>query len=429
MNKILLFLKAVRCSYLVKSASTYTCASIINKTIPVLLLPILTRYLSPEDYGIVSMFAVMLSLTSVFIGVNTQGAIIRKYFDKDEIDFASYISNCLYILVFSTFFVSLIFYYFSTWLSKYSSIPEKWLWFILLMSFTQFVILTLLSLLRVQLKAAKFGLFQISQTALNILLSIVFVIGLKMDWRGRISALVITNSVFAIISFILLVKHKFIKFDFKLNYIKDALKFGLPLIPHSLGAVTNAMIGRFLVTNMLGVYDTGMYSVAIQIGSIISLVSVSFNNAYAPWLFGQLKKSEFRIKIKIVKFTYLYFFLILLLVGIVSCFIPIIIKTLVAKKFSGSSKYIFWIMLGYAFEGMYFMVTNYIFYTMKTTILAMITFLSAIVNLVSSYFFIVSNGAIGAAQGFTLSLLISFFLTWFYSARVYRMPWFSFYRK
>jgi O-antigen/teichoic acid export membrane protein len=76
---------------LFRSASVYTLTQAINSAIPFFLMPILTRYLTPTDYGIVAMFGVLLSFVAPFTGLSIHGAIARQYYDRDEIDM---LDNC-----------------------------------------------------------------------------------------------------------------------------------------------------------------------------------------------------------------------------------------------------------------------------------------------------------------------------------------------
>ena len=156
---------------------------------------------------------------------------------------------------------------------------------------------------------------------------------------------------------------------------------------------------------------------------IIGLLATSFNNAYSPWLYEQLKKENILTNLKIVKMTYIYDFCILFLAITLATTVPFFLKLLVGEKFVGSGQFIIWIALGGAFQGMYYMVTNYIFYAQQTHLLAWVTFLTAVINLISSYFLIIWNGAIGAAQGTMIAFFLSFLITWFLSAKVYKMPW------
>lgn len=94
-----MYLNRIANSKLIRSASIYTLTNVINKAIPFLLLPILTRYLTPEDYGIVSMFGVLVSLVTPFTGLSIHGAIARMYYEIDSVDIKAYITNCLLILL------------------------------------------------------------------------------------------------------------------------------------------------------------------------------------------------------------------------------------------------------------------------------------------------------------------------------------------
>jgi O-antigen/teichoic acid export membrane protein len=244
-----------------------------------------------------------------------------------------------------------------------------------------------------------------------------------MNWQGRIQAQVIAVGIFAPLALLILFHGNWFKSGFNLIYIKNALNFGIPLIPHTIGGLAITATDRILITNLVGIQDTGIYVVGSQIGMIISILATSFNRAYSPWLYEQLKKENILINLKIVKLTYVYYFCILLLAITLATTVPFFFKFLVGEKFVNSSQFIIWIALGGAFQGMYYMVTNYIFYAQKTHLLAWVTFLTAVINFIISYFLINWNGAIGAAQGTMIAFFISFLMTWFISAKLYKMPW------
>lgn len=69
------------------------------------------------------------------------------------------------------------------------------------------------------------------------------------------------------------------------------------------------------------------------------------------------------------------------------------------------------------------MVVNYIFYAQQTKILAIVTFVKAIINILLNYFFINLFGAIGAAKAITLTFLTKFIMVWIVSNKVHKMPW------
>jgi len=280
-----------------------------------------------------------------------------------------------------------------------------------------------LGLWQVEQKSLPYGLFQISRTILNISLSLIFVVLLSWGWQGRILGIVSTSIVFGLVSIFVIYKREYIKFSFNKKYIKDALFFGVPLIPHALGGWIITGIDRIFINSMVGIAATGVYTVGYQIGMVVEILAYSFSLAWAPFLYEKLKENNHSTKVKIVKFTYLYDGGIILFALIISFIAPYFLKFFVSQDFYFAYKYVLWIALGYAFRGMYFMVVTYIYYIKKTYILAWVTFFSASVNIVLNYFFIKANGAIGAAQATTITFFVQFIMVWILGAKAYKMPW------
>lgn len=416
-------IKRVINSSLFQGAGIYAFFSMIKSAIPFFLLPVLTRYLSPADYGILAMFAVLVGICKPFAGLNVVAAIKVKYYDRNNVDLPQYIGNCFTILLVSTVVFSGIVWFFADPLCEFSAFPKDWLWAVLVVAFGQFVVMVLMLIWQVQNKATDYGTYQVLQTLSSIGITIFLVVVLGKNWQGKIEAQLITIFLFAAYGFYWLYKNGFINFSFNMAYIKSALKFGIPLIPHTLGSIFISYTDRTFITNMVGIAATGIYVVAWQISLIVDMVNISFSKAYMPWLYERLAKNDYEMKVKIVKITYLYFILILAFVLTLSFIAPPFLRVFVGEKFAGAGKYIFWITLGYAFRGMYLMVTKFVFYAEKTHILAWVTFATAMLNIVFNYFLIKRNGAIGAAQATAISFFLSFILTWILSARVYKMPW------
>jgi len=408
---------------LFRSAGIYTLTQAINSAIPFLLMPILTRYLTPTDYGIVAMFGVLLSFVAPFTGLSIQGAIARQYYDRDEVDMPCYVTNCLLILLSSTVIVGVIFYLLAEPISRLSSFPMQWLWAVIIVSAAQFMNQVNLTLWQVQVKPIPYGIYQITQTIVNLGFTLWFVVGLGMNWQGRVQAQVIAFGAFAIFSLFLLFRNGWIRLQVNKNYIKNALYFGVPLIPHALSGTINTMVDRIMITSMVSVAYTGLYSVGFQIGMIIGILEDSFNRAYVPWLYERLKRDQYSEKIMIVKLTYVYFVGIICLALALGTIAPWFLSFFVGPQFAGSGQFVLWIALGFAFDGMYKMVVNYIFYAEKTYILAWVTFTTAAISIGVNYFFIKLFGAVGAAYTYSIMGFVTFLAVWILSNRVYPMPW------
>lgn len=412
-----------RRSVLMKSAGIYTLTNMFNAAIPFFLLPVFTRYLSTEDYGITSMFTVLVGFIMPFIGFNIQGAVSRNYFEKETIDFSKYVYNCFLILVGSSVFVLILILVFAEELTMISGIPSNWLMSVWLIAIFQFINQIRLAILQATNRVKEYAFFQVGQAIMNASFAIIFIVVLSNNWQGTVKAQLISGGIFSLISLYYLYKQGYLSFGINKNYIKNALKFGVPLIPHTIGAVLISMTDRLFITNMVGTSATGIYTVGFQLGMVISLFTDSFNKAWVPYFYGKLKEDSQSTKQNIVKQTYLYYAALSIIVIVFILMIPFITTIFLGPKFQEASSYAVWIVCGFYFNGLYKMMTNYIFFMSKTIYLSIMTFITAILNIGFNYILISMNGAIGAAQATVISYAITFVVTWWLANRLYSMPW------
>lgn len=410
-------------SKLFVNSQAYLGGTFIISLIPFILLPVLTRHLSPSDYALVAMFQILSSILYPIVSLSIHGAITVKYFDRNRINISRYIGNCFFIICINTLVIGFLLYCFSGLISRFSLFPRAWIWSPLLFSFSQSVVMLVLTLWLAQSKAVSHTLFQILMSFFNVVFTILLVIVLKRNWQGRIEAQLITTAIFASIAFIYMCRMRLLDFSFDRAYIKNALKYGIPLIPHEIGSLFMMYIDRFFLMNMKGAADTGIYMVGYQVGSIIGIMVLSFNKAYVPWIFERIKMNNFLIKLKVVKFTYFYFTGILIGALAYSLIASWGLKFIVGNDFTGAGIYIVWFSVASAFMGMYCMVSIYLLFAEKTYVLGVATFFIASVNIPLTYYFITFNGALGAAQSALLTNLLYFILVWFLSSKFYKMPW------
>lgn len=408
------------------NVSIYLIANIAVAFTPFLLMPILTRYLGPEGYGIVAMFMTLTTMLSAVIGLNTHSGLTARWFDRDSIDISQYVTGCVFILLSSAAFVVLSFLVLDQWLSLKLSIPVFWLFAAIIVVASSFLVQIRLVIWQVQEKAIQYGSMQLGLTFLNGLLSYVLVVLLLKDFQGRLWAHLSTFFLFGLLSLFLLYKDGFFGLRTQWRYIKDALTFGAPLIPHVLGGFFLLMADRMIVNAKLGTSNTGIYMVAVQIALGFNLINESFNKAFIPKLYALLKSGDVGEKIYLVKFTYIYF-LLLLIAPLVMIFLgKYLVLFLAGAQFSDAAPILTWLILTQSFHGMYYLVTNYIFYERKTYITSSVTVVCGSISLGLTLFLVDKLGLIGACIASAIGMSLQFVFTWIMAARVHPMPWFSF---
>ncbi|MDO9419791.1 MAG: oligosaccharide flippase family protein [Herminiimonas sp.] len=403
-------------------ALIYTLTNALSAAIPFFLLPILTRVLTPEQYGIVAMFSVVVTVFGAFTGLSVHGAIGIRYFEQDRFELRRYIGTCLVILLISTMVVFAAVLLGMPVLERFTKIPGTWLLIAVLVSGAQFVIQIQLVIWQSSRKPWQFGFFRIGQTACDATSSLIFILGLGMAWEGRVGGIALATIGFMAFALYRLNAMQLLAMPDR-GYAKDALAFGVPLIPHVIGGMLIVMVDRFLISNVLDVAATGIYMVAMQIGMALGLLTDSFNRAFSPWLIESLRQDDAVRDQVIVKYTYLYFLIVCGIALSLGLSAPFLLSIFIGDQYQSAASIVIYIAMGFAFGGMYYMVTNYIFYAGKTPMLAVVTLVSGLFNIAITYYLLQKNGLIGAAQGFMLSQALTFLGAWWLAQKARPMPW------
>lgn len=408
---------------LLGSVAIYMSANAVAAGVPLLLMPLLTRILSQEDYGRVGMFSVTIVALSALTGLSVYGATGIRYFERNELNFPNYVTSCFAILGASSAVLMLVVLLFSEPLEQVTHLPTSWLVIATLVAMVQFVLQLRLGIWQSAKQPWHFGGLRISQSVGDAALTLALVAGLGLAWQGRAAGMAIAAGGVGALAVISLFRSGLIGRQVKKDYVLNALRYGVPLIPHVLGGMLLAMADRFMISSMLGVAETGIYFVSVQIGLAIRLITESVNRAYAPWLIEALRINDYRRDIAAVRMTYAYSAALLVGATLVGWLAPFILPLLVGEAFQAAAPIVGVTALGFAFGGMYLMVTNYLFYAGQTGRLALITISCGALNVGLSYVLLPLNGAIGAAQAFAASQLALFLLTWFAAQRARPMPW------
>ncbi len=408
---------------LFKNTFIYTLLQLVNSGIPFLLLPVLTRYLTPEDYGMIATYNTLVGVLGIFVGLSLSGAVGVSFFHLKQEELKKYIGNVFNILLLSVSVVMLFVMLFEPYLIDKLKLPALWMYVAIFVAWMQMITAINLTLWRSQQRAKPFALYEVSQTLFNIALSLFLIIVMHYGWEGRVTGSATAIILFGLLSIVFIFKRGYAVVNYTLEYMKDALKFGVTLIPHQLALWMRSGVDIWLITAIVGVGATGLYSVGVQFGMVVGLFASAFNNAFSPYLYEKLANMTPEIQKNLVKFTYIYFAGITLFAMVLSTFFIWLIPYFLGERFQGATEYIYWISLAYAFQGMYLMVVNYIFYAKKNHLISMVTISTSILHVVLSYLLITHYGAIGAAYASVISFALTFILIWRISAKVVDMPW------
>ncbi|EJL6761143.1 oligosaccharide flippase family protein [Vibrio cholerae] len=410
---------------LLRSSTIYLTSNILNALVPFLLLPILIRYLSPSEYGQIAMFQTLISGLGTLTGLNAVGAANRKFYDKhDDAHLALFNGTCLHILLLSSLILGGGCFFFSTELSQWLNIPTTWVYFALTISSANFIIQLRLGQWQIREKAVSFGVMQVSQSVFVLILSLALIVGYQQGASGRVDALMATSIVYALFGLLLLYRDRLlVLLPLKRTFFREALSFGIPLVPHVVGMFLLSSIDRFFINRQLGVSEAGIYMFAVQLSLGMAVVFDAINKALVPWLFRALSDNNPRQLQQVIKLTYFFFIIVAGLGGLSFIIGPWVVTWIAGPEYLRATTVIGWLCLGQAFGGMYLMVTNYIFYAKRTGALSTVTILTGLLNIALLIYLIDRMGIVGVAMAFSISMFIRFIATWYLASSVSSISW------
>jgi O-antigen/teichoic acid export membrane protein len=414
-------LKEILKGKLFKSLSVYTILGFSKKAFPFVLLPFLTRVLTPEDYGIMAMFAVVKSFFGPFVGLGTASSVERYYFDKKEINFQVYLSNVLLIVIATATFFGCLFLLFTDIISSYTEIPKSFLWIVIVVSLGVVFDKINLALLRVQFKSLYYAYISLLETALYFVLMIVFVFGFKLNWKADFYTQLLSYIFLGLLGVVMMIKSKMLptKLSFNLNYTKQAFAFGLPMFIHTFGLFFVNMLDRLLLTNLVGLEATGIYSIGFKMGTIILFFVRAFNNAYVPWIYEKLKLNTVKSRLLAYKSTF-YSCIFVACAGILLILIlPLIYPILIGEEFSSSIYITKIIVFAQVFNAFYLLLMSYILFEKATKYVMYTTLSTSIISVFLNLWLIPVFAEMGAAYSLLVVYFIKFLLTGLFVYHMY----------
>jgi O-antigen/teichoic acid export membrane protein len=395
----------------------------LNGAVPFLLLPVLTRYLSPAEYGTVSLFQTTLLFIVPLVGLSMGFNIDRLFFKLSKAKLAVSIGNMIFLLgamaILSTFII-----YGCTFFSnlQFTGLPKAWLLIIPIVAGFSTLNQFNLIILRNNDIVGKFGIWQIGFTVLNLGLSLVLVITFSLGWEGRSLGIILANFLVGVLSLYNMYLHGYVSFVLKKDEIIDILKLCLPLLLQGMGVFIIFQSNRYFINEMLGKSAVGLYSVAAAFAAIMGIFQDALAKTMNPWFYKNLSATTPSIKLKIVKMNIVVNLFLISFAFIIYWVSKLLIQYIVDKEYRSAITLVLILSIASAFNGMYKLSSIYFIHLSKTKLLSFLTAATAIISIVLNYFLIKEFGVIGACYSLCISLFIQFLLTFIFAQRIYPLP-------
>jgi O-antigen/teichoic acid export membrane protein len=393
-----------------KHGSGYIFVSLLTKATGLLLLPIITRYLSLEEYGLYTNIQSAQSVMYLFATLSLDAAYGRFIYDYNS---SSKRLRLLTSSIFTVFILWNLIYLVLSGVAVYYLI-NTWGYQELLISlllplitlFQQFIALNT-SLMQSRHQTKK--LLYITTTSFFVTQSIMLTLLLVFDMgiTSFFIAQFFVSSVVMTIHINMMKKEGLLKLlIFKKHTFKKVFKYALGYIPASFSGWIFLLSDRYIITYYFSLAVVAKYSFLVQLTAIMQVIMQSIDTAYGP-IFMNLMKCKSQESLEKIKsyFTVITYLLLLIYLCMV-LFLPFIIEAFFPKKLHGDYLIISVLSMGFVFLAIRKMFGNVLVYYKKTFWISISGYVPAVVNLGLNFIFIPLYGIYAAAW----STLVSFFI-------------------
>ncbi|PTV93031.1 O-antigen/teichoic acid export membrane protein [Halanaerobium saccharolyticum] len=387
----------------INHAKNYMSAEFFTKAMAFISVPIFTRLLTPDEYGILAIFTSIISIATIFFGLNFSGSVAR-YYHEEEKQFGAFISsNILFLLLFNILLLYII-NLFKVKISNLIEIEVNIFMLAVIVSVFNIPLKMFLSYLQTSKQSKRYSILSVSKSVSMLVISIIWVYMLTdKRYLGRMYGQLVVYGILFIVAIFYFIKLSKFKFEFK--YVKYSLILGIPLIPHALSGFILSYFDRIAINQITGSSDTGLYSFAYNIGMIMNVVVMAMNKAWVPIFFDNLKENNFN-KINDLAFNYSKYIFMAAISLIL--FSKEIVMVLADERYYSALDLVPIIILSYVFVFFYTLFANYSFYRKKTVLISTATLLAGFINVGLNYWLIPKFGYIAAAYTTLVSYAILF---------------------
>ena len=405
-----------------KDSVIYGLGSLLPKAAGFLLVPVYTRFMSPSDYGILSMTGIIASAMGSIFMLGQNGSVTRFFRTRGGEGDPEGLRRMLFtVTVFTVGFGALLLgasYAFGPALfdlavkdPRFTFLP--YVWVAILGAYFAGPMLIWQAVARAQRKSVRYVTVQVSNFSVNTVASLVLVVGLSLGALGSLYGTLIAAVLFAPLSIWFM--RRDLSPHFSTSWLKRSLVFGLPLVPHYFAGWLLSFADRYILERYTSLAQVGIYSLAYNVAMVASFVAMSVNQAWTPIYYDMAESEDAEL---LPRLTTVYAAGIMLFCAAFLLVSRGLLIALAAPKYHSAAAIVPIVVAAYAMQAMYFVTSTTLFYERKTQIVPLITAGAAAVNIALNLWLIPLYGIFAAAWTTFIAFSIMAVVSWSISRRL-----------
>ncbi len=296
-----------------RKSAIYAVASIVQKLSSLILLPIYTRLLTPEEYGYFNIIVTLLMLGGAVAALGLEFAVVRyshpslsgtnetahNHGDRQAENFTA-----TYAIVIASSFLLTVVLVATGPLYSPLIFPGFDFYPVILIALSSILFQPLttvyLALLQARSMARSFGTYSLALFASNGLLTVILLGPMEAGLLGVATSAVIVNATFALYGTWRAFRLGMLWAKFNRDDVARLLSYALPMLPHTLTLQATSLATRVIISNIVSVAAAGLFNIAMYAVNFIDAVQTAFHRSFLSWYFVQVdnKPTGWRVQVR-----------------------------------------------------------------------------------------------------------------------------------
>lgn len=389
---------------LFKHSRNYLFANLATKALSFVSIPVYTRLLTVEEYGVVGVFTSVVGIATVLFSLNAEVAVGRYFYDaENRDDFKRFVGTTLFLCFLIFCLTSSLFVFLIPRISESLSFTCKFTFFLLPLSFYQIVYSIFEQIYNPLLESKKIAIVSSVQAYLGFVIIALCMFMLHEErYYGYAYGSIIT--MFVMIVYLYRQIRPYCKFAFKRSHVKYILNYCLPYIPYSLSSVILIQFSRVIMGNSQGYSLTGAYTLTTNTAALMMMVIGITHSAWNPYFFRYMNNKDTASIDS--DYNLIWRITLLITLGIASYGYEIALVLSKGGEYLKTMYILPLLVLGYVFYQWAYVYLRNTAYAKRTIWMALSVFASGISNVVFNAWLIPLYGEVGAAMATVSSFFI-----------------------
>lgn len=399
---------------MIKNYLIYGFFSLLSAGIGFVMTPILSHYLTKEDFGKIGLFLMATQFFTPVLGLSMNSIISKSFYTRDDLD--SLLGSSVLLISLVTVLIYLILNIIPEHIFGIFGYSTNLLLLSVVASFFMINSSTFLTVIQMEERAAKWGLASISGTLSIVFVTFFLILNYEMGFMARIYGVLISSLIITVTSYSFIRSRLALTYRVNIDHFKYFIRIGSSLILVALGGWAMNSVDRFIIQDIVGIEAMGLYVFAVTLSSPSMLLQTIHARVWAPRAYKFLSRDNHVKVFNELILSFLGYIVIGVLVSVVGVYIY---KIVVDENFYDAFPLIPWLIAGIVVQGFRNLSLPFIMHAGHTSVIAYASIIGVIIITTMNYLLIPILGLNGAAISFVSTQIFLSLFYLFYINKLY----------